>query len=113
MNMALRSGIKECIGILTDAQKSPQAIAKRALDYGYKNYQMIVGESLEGNDEKITSLSLAEAIQQEYQPLNCVLLIKKEQKTKPFGIPDSDFDKAVSDFIQKMTGLLRPSGGEP
>ncbi|TRX32203.1 precorrin-6y C5,15-methyltransferase (decarboxylating) subunit CbiE [Flavobacterium sp. ZT3R18] len=85
-------GQKECIGVLTDAYKSPQAIAKRALDYGYKNYQMIVGESLEGNDEKISRLTLAEAIQQEYQPLNCVLLIKEEQKTKPFGIPDSDFE---------------------
>jgi precorrin-6Y C5,15-methyltransferase (decarboxylating) len=83
---------KECIGILTDANKSPQAIAKRALDFGYKNYQMIVGESLEGSDEKISHLTLAEAIKQEYQPLNCVLLIKKEQKTKPFGISDTDFE---------------------
>ncbi|MBA0883444.1 precorrin-6y C5,15-methyltransferase (decarboxylating) subunit CbiE [Flavobacterium undicola] len=83
---------KECIGILTDAQKSPQAIAKRALDYGYKNYQMIVGESLEGSDEKISHLTLTEAIQQEYQPLNCVLLIKKEQKERPFGIPDTEFE---------------------
>lgn len=83
---------KECIGILTDTQKSPKAIAKRALDYGYKNYQMIVGESLEGSNEKVSSLSLAEAAQQEFLPLNCVLLIKTEIKTKPFGISDTDFE---------------------
>jgi precorrin-6Y C5,15-methyltransferase (decarboxylating) len=83
---------KECIGLLTDTNKSPQAIAKRALDFGYKNYQMIVGESLEGSEEKISHLTLAEAIEQEYQPLNCVLLIKKEERTKHFGIPDTDFE---------------------
>lgn len=80
------------IGILTDANKSPQAIAKRLLDYGYENYQMIVGECLEGNNEKISIVSLAEATQSEFHPLNCVLLIQKEHKPKPFGIPDTDFE---------------------
>jgi precorrin-6Y C5,15-methyltransferase (decarboxylating) len=95
---------KKCIGILTDAQKSPRAIAKRALEYGYKNYQMIVGESLEGSNEKISTLSLAEAIQQDYQALNCVLLIQKEPKTRPFGIPDTHFEGLANrpNMITKM-----------
>lgn len=80
------------IGVLTDANKSPKAIAKRLLDYGYENYQIIVGESLEGENEKINTFTLTEAVQQKYHSLNCILLIKKEQKPKPFGIPDTDFE---------------------
>lgn len=80
------------IGVLTDANKTPKAIAKRLLNYGYGNYQIIVGESLEGENEKINNLTLSEATQREFQPLNCVLLIKTEAKPKTFGIADNDFE---------------------
>jgi precorrin-6Y C5,15-methyltransferase (decarboxylating) len=82
----------ELIGVLTDIKKSPKTIAKRLIDYGYDNYEISIGESLEGETEKISQLTLAEATQQEFQSLNCVLLIKKNGKIKHFGIPDANFE---------------------
>ena len=50
------------IGVLTDREHTPAAIARRMLDYGYDNYTMHVGEHL-GNpdDERITTCTLQEA----------------------------------------------------
>ena len=47
------------IGILTDKEHTPAAIAQRMIDYGYTNYQMHVGEHLGNSElEKVTTLSL-------------------------------------------------------
>lgn len=81
----------ELIGILTDATKTPTAIAQRMLDYNFNNYKMIVGETLEGEHEKISHLSLKECTTQFFDALNCVLLIKEQQKQKQFGIADIEF----------------------
>ena len=78
------------IGILTDREHTPSAIAQRMLDYGYDSYQMSVGEHL-GNPslEKITTLSLEEAAHRDFEHPNCVI-----------GLPDSDF--ALLDGREKM-----------
>lgn len=83
----------EKIGVLTDKEHTPAAIAQRMLDYGYTNYAMHVGEHL-GNPalEKVTSLTLKEAAQRDFPHPNCVILDGKSvEHTRPFGIPDSDF----------------------
>ena len=52
---------EQLIGCLTDRNKTPNAIWKRMLDYGYDNYMMYVGENL-GNEERegiITKMSSA------------------------------------------------------
>ena len=69
----------EKIGILTDREHTPAAIARRMLDYGYSNYKMYVGEHL-GNpsSERITTLSLEEAILNEFAMPNCVILSRYE-----------------------------------
>ncbi|MFK7114480.1 precorrin-6y C5,15-methyltransferase (decarboxylating) subunit CbiE [Flavobacterium oreochromis] len=79
------------IGVLTDATKTPSAIAQRMLDYNFDNYTMIVGEALEGENEKISSLSLEAASLQTFDALNCLLLLKKTEKKKQFGIKDAAF----------------------
>lgn len=83
------------IGVLTDKEHTPTAIAQRMLEYGYSDYQMSVGEHL-GNPtkEKVTTISLKEAARTEFSMPNCVILFPICQDsitTKPFGIPDSDF----------------------
>lgn len=83
------------IGVLTDKEHNPTAIAQRMLEYGYSDYQMSVGEHL-GNPtkEKVTTLSLKEAARTEFSMPNCVILYPiccDSIATKPFGIPDSDF----------------------
>ncbi len=93
------------IGILTDKEHTPAAIAQRMLNYGYDSYQMIVGEHL-GNPslEKISTLSLEEAVRRDFSNPNCVILDAFNHQPSainhPFGIPDSDF--ALLDGREKM-----------
>ena len=102
------------IGILTDREHTPAAIAQRMLDYGYTYYKMYVGEHL-GNPalEKVTTLTLEEAAQRDFTMPNCVIVaanlrgqtrtVRKSQRksaAKPFGIPDTCF--ALLDGREKM-----------
>ena len=95
----------EKIGILTDKEHTPAAIAQRMIDYGYTNYQMHVGEHL-GNPEleKVTSLSLEEALKLDFAMPNCVILDSVSHQpsafSHPYGIPDSEF--ALLDGREKM-----------
>ena len=67
------------IGVLTDKEHTPAAIAQRMLDYGYTDYTMYVGEHL-GNPtrEKVTTLSLEEASKCEFAMPNCVICSRYE-----------------------------------
>ena len=89
------------IGILTDREHTPAAIAQRMLDYGYTDYQMSVGEHL-GNPalEKVTTLTLEEATHHDFDYPNCVLLELTGDLRVPFGIPDADF--SLLDGREKM-----------
>ena len=90
------------IGVLTDREHTPAAIAQRMIDYGYTNYQMHVGEHL-GHPvrEKVTTLSLAEAATRSFDTLNCLILHSSPLTLhSPFGIPDSQF--ALLDGREKM-----------
>ncbi|MBR0259409.1 MAG: precorrin-6y C5,15-methyltransferase (decarboxylating) subunit CbiE [Prevotella sp.] len=90
------------IGVLTDKEHTPTAIAQRMLDYGYNGYTMHVGEHL-GNpeQEKVTTLPLEEAVHHDFSMPNCVILDGKTvEHTFPFGIPDSAF--ALLDGREKM-----------
>ena len=89
------------IGVLTDREHTPAAIAQRMLDYGYNNYTMHVGEHL-GNpsQEHVTTLSLEEALQRDFDYPNCVILSVDSQLPKRFGIPDNEF--TLLDGREKM-----------
>ena len=90
------------IGILTDKEHTPAAIAQRMIDYGYTNYQMHVGEHL-GNPslEHVTTLSLEEASQRDFSHPNCLIIEQQgEMPIRPFGIPDADF--TLLDGREKM-----------
>lgn len=117
------------IGVLTDREHTPAAIAQRMIDYGYNDYQMNVGEHL-GNPEleTVTTLTLEEAVNREFKHPNCLILARintvfdnnanhkvsvldrgcvnpclkhnHQHLTRPFGIPDSDF--TILDGREKM-----------
>ena len=76
------------IGCLTDKKKTPQIIMQRMLDYGYDNYEMVVGENL-GNEEFEHVESFDS--EKEYSHPNCLILKKTKNRPRPFGIPESDF----------------------
>ena len=112
----------EKIGVLTDREHTPSAIAQRMLDYGYTYYKMSVGEHL-GNPslEKVTTLTIDEATRRDFDHPNCIILAritrintdlnsKTDNKSsvnpcnpclrKNFGIPDSAF--VLLDGREKM-----------
>ena len=100
------------IGVLTDKEHNPTAIAQRMLEYGYTNYSISIGEHL-GNPEKekVTTLTLDEAVLRDFDYPNCIILnwlSRSGRRAKPschschswFGIPDSDF--SLLDGREKM-----------
>ena len=90
------------IGVLTDHEHTPSAIARRMLDYGYDYYRMHVGAHL-GNPvrEQIVTMSLGEASQTDFDHPNCLILsAEKPLPARPFGIPDHLFD--LLDGREKM-----------
>lgn len=96
---------KQIIGVLTDGEHTPAAIAQRMLEYGYDYYQMSVGEHLGSEtDERVTTLSLKEAAKQEFKRPNCLILSLPLQEEDgggfPLGIPDKEF--ALLDGREKM-----------
>ena len=96
------------IGVLTDREHTPSAIAQRMIEYGYTSYQMHVGEHL-GNPEleKVSTLTLEEAAKREVAMPNCVILKGAQKEPSPlctrFGIPDADF--ALLDGREKFPHL--------
>lgn len=92
---------EQLIGCLTDRNKTPNAIWKRMLDYGYDNYMMYVGENL-GNEERERISIFEEG--NEYDNPNCIILKRKSLIHRGFGIPDSYFHllNGRSRMITKM-----------
>ena len=90
------------IGILTDREHTPAAIAQRMLGFGYNHYKMNVGEHLGSPSlEKVSSLTLEEASKCEFSMPNCVILTSDATlPPRRFGIPDSEF--ALLDGREKM-----------
>ena len=86
------------VGILTDREHTPAAIAQRMLDYGYTDYIMYVGEHL-GNPEleKVTTLTLEEAAQRDFTMPNCVIL-KSTQKGRFFASKASKLERFLCTF---------------
>ena len=92
----------EKIGVLTDKEHTPAAIAQRMLEFGYTDYIMSVGEHL-GNPEKekVITLTLKEAAKAEFSMPNCIILDGKTiEHCKQFGIPDREF--TLLDGREKM-----------
>ncbi|GAC1441111.1 MAG: bifunctional cobalt-precorrin-7 (C(5))-methyltransferase/cobalt-precorrin-6B (C(15))-methyltransferase [Sediminibacterium sp.] len=83
---------KPLIAVLTDAVRDPKAIARRLMDYRFTQYDIIIGEDLDGEQECIRTCSPEQALQLDFQPLNVVLLRQVRAATQPvFGIDDHLF----------------------
>ena len=89
------------IGVLTDREHTPAAIARRMLEYGYNGYMMHVGEHLGNpNEERISTLTLKEAVERDFDYPNCLILVGNDPRPRYFGIPESEF--ALLDGREKM-----------
>lgn len=89
------------IGVLTDHEHTPAAIARRMLDYGYNGYEMHVGEHL-GNpkEELISTWTLEQVSEQVFDYPNCLILVGNDSRPQYFGIPEHEF--ALLDGREKM-----------
>ncbi len=97
---ALIEGRKK-IGILTDRQHTPSAIAERMLHYGYVEYQMYVGEHLGNTEvERVARYSLEEAATTDFSFPNCLIITKNNNSSFQMGLPDNAF--AILDGRPKM-----------
>ena len=80
------------IAVLTDAVRDPKAIARRLIEYQFTQYEMIIGEDLDGVQECVRTCSPELALQLHFHPLNVVLLKQVRVTTKPgWGINDQLF----------------------
>lgn len=79
------------IAVLTDAVRTPAAIARRLLDYHFGHYEMVVGEDLDGPHERVGCYSPVQAAQLDFLPLNCVLLRQVTAPDRSWGLDDAAF----------------------
>ena len=87
------------IGVLTDGTHTPDAIARRMIEYGYTDYIMHVGEQM-GNPEceRVTTLSLEQSARRDFAQPNCLILAGSHRRR--MGIPDNEF--ALLDGRERM-----------
>jgi precorrin-6Y C5,15-methyltransferase (decarboxylating) len=90
---ALISGY-EAIGVLTDRKEhTPDAIARRMLDYGYGNYTLTIGELLGNRAEENVSVRRPEEVAGcSYAYPNNLILRRTHPRPRPLGIPDEAFE---------------------
>lgn len=83
---------EEKVALLTDAENNPSAIAKYLLHFGMTEYEAFVAEHLGGEQERCRRLTLEEMSDEDFQPLNVVILKKTVSRpTWSFGIDDDEF----------------------
>ena len=86
----------EKIGILTDQEHTPSAIAQRMLDYGYEDYTMSVGTRMGNPQEQcLDTFSLQEVADRDFERPNCVIL----SATRPFVCSRAPLGLSESAFM--------------
>ncbi|MEY2196216.1 precorrin-6y C5,15-methyltransferase (decarboxylating) subunit CbiE [Neobacillus sp. BF23-41] len=90
--LAQRVDGKKTVAILTDTENSPNKIAQYLLSFGMTEYEAFVGENLGSDKERCRWFTLAEMKDEDFSPLNVVILKKKgESPHWPIGIDDAEF----------------------
>lgn len=83
------------IGILTDREHTPAAIAARMMEYGYTGYTLYVGEHLGNPDkERVRRLTLEEAVQKTFEHPNNLMAVLTQPacgRHHYWSIPDEAF----------------------
>lgn len=105
---AVRSGAK--VALFTDPNHTPGWIARQLLDAGMADRRLVVGEDLGLPTENIRLLSLEEARNERFSPLNIVLITPEDFGKNPaaivpgfpiMGLPESAFEHEAG-MITKM-----------
>jgi len=103
----------EKVGLFTTETTPPSAVAKALLDRQIDYFAAYVCENLGSPDERVTHCELSELAEQDFSPLNVVILVRKpnvpDRPTQRagkrlFGNPDEAFLQS-----QPKHGLLTPA----
>ncbi len=103
----------EKVGLFTSEDSPPNVVAKTLLENGLDSFTAYVCENLGSPDERVTQGELAELAEQEFGPLNVMILVHKPSvPDRPsetagrrlFGNPDEAFLQS-----KPKRGLLTPS----
>jgi precorrin-6Y C5,15-methyltransferase (decarboxylating) len=101
------------VGLFTSESASPAAIAKALVDRKVDYFSAYVCENLGSPDERVTQGELREIAEQEFSPLNVMILVRKPNvPDRPrenagrrlFGNPDDTFQQS-----KPKKGLLTPA----
>ena len=86
------------IGIFTDDEHTPAAVARVLLAHGVDGYQAYVCQELGGEDERVIQTDLYGLSKMRFSPLNILILLRAEQgkagdefRYQLLGIPDEEF----------------------
>ncbi|HHY73952.1 MAG TPA: precorrin-6y C5,15-methyltransferase (decarboxylating) subunit CbiE [Bacillus bacterium] len=80
------------VAILTDEENTPAVIAKYLLQFGMTEYKAFVAEHLGGEKERCRFFTLAEMADEQFFPLNVVILKKAAPSPEwGLGINDAEF----------------------
>jgi len=103
----------EKVGLFTSEVSPPNLVAETLLENGLDNFTAYICENLGSPDERVTQGELAELAEQEFGPLNVMILVRKPSvPDRPtdaagrrlFGNPDEAFLQS-----KPKRGLLTPS----
>ena len=107
---ALLQGEKR-LAILTDRKNTPASIVARMLEFGYDNYQMLYGECLGGENERIAEFSVQEATSFHFCHPNCFFLEMTNERIPRKGIHETAFEilpgrpKMITKMAIRLTTL--------
>ena len=91
---AVRSNDK--LGIFTDGEHTPAAIARVLREHGVDGYKAYVCQDLGGKDEKVVKTGLSNLARMKFSPLNVLVLLREKPRARPrqiFGIPEASFHR--------------------
>ncbi|WCN37844.1 precorrin-6y C5,15-methyltransferase (decarboxylating) subunit CbiE [Aneurinibacillus uraniidurans] len=89
---------REKVCVLTDETNSPAVIAEYLLSFGMTEYRAFVAENLGGTEERTGWYTLEEMAEQEFAPLNIVVLKRTVPGPAwPLGVSDEEFAQRKPD----------------
>ena len=105
--------VADKVGLFTSDELTPAKIARELMDRRISYFRAYVCENLGSRDERVTQGELAEIAEQEFSPLNVMILVRKPnvpdkeadgQTLRIFGNPDDVFLQS-----RPKHGLLTPA----
>ena len=93
------------LGIFTDGEHTPAAIARVLLEHGVDGYRAYVCQDLGGKDEKVVKTGLPGLTKMKFSPLNILILLREKPRTGPrqiLGIPEASFHRRRDGLITKQ-----------